>query len=311
MKSHRNPSRPLGVGIQLPEVERVVRWPEIKAMAVLAEQVGFDSLWLGNHLLYRQASGEVLGPWETWTSLASLATVTDKVFIGPLVAATSFHHPTMLAKMASTIDDISDGRLIVGLGAGWNETEYRAFGFPYDHRVSRFEEAFTIIRRLLAQEVVDFQGLYYQIEHCELQPRRARPGSPPLMVGSVGSRMLRATLPYVQLWNAWFNAFGNTPDGVKPLLEKVNRECEALGRNPAEVSRTVALLVQAPGGTGRQAGEPENPEIIPISGEPGAVADRLSAFAASGIDHVQLVLDPITLGSIEWCAAIIETLDAG
>ncbi len=124
-------TRPLLVGIQLPEVEWEVPFPELIRMAQTAEAVGFDSLWLGDHLLYDLAVGP-RGPWEVWTSLAALAASTERVLLGPLVASVGFHEPTMLAKQAATVDGISGGRLILGLGAGWNEREYRAFGFPFD-----------------------------------------------------------------------------------------------------------------------------------------------------------------------------------
>ncbi len=133
------------------------------------------------------------GPWEAWSLLAALATVTDHVQLGPLVASTSFHNPAMLAKKAATVDEISGGRLIVGLGAGWNRTEYDAFGFPFDHRASRFAEAFTIIRTLLRDGHVDFAGKYHTARDCQLVPR-PRPGGPPLMVGSIGPRLLNETL---------------------------------------------------------------------------------------------------------------------
>ena len=135
------------VGVQLPEAERVVRWPEVLAMARAAEEVGFESIWLGDHLLYRGDGREERGPWEVWTQLAAIAAVTERVALGPLVACASFHPPGLIAKMAASVDDISGGRFVLGLGAGWNETEYRAFGLPYDHRVSRFEESFEIVRR--------------------------------------------------------------------------------------------------------------------------------------------------------------------
>src|SRR5688572_26779830 len=169
-------------------------------MARLAEHVGFDALWLGDHLLYELEVG-ARGPWEVWTTLAALAAATERIELGPLVAATSFHAPAMLAKMAATVDAISGGRLILGLGAGWNEREFRAFGFPYDHRVSRFEEAFTIIRRLLREGRVDFEGAYHRVENCVLDPGPARPGGPPLMLGSHSPRMMRIGLPHVDAWN--------------------------------------------------------------------------------------------------------------
>src|SRR4051794_15493371 len=182
-------NRPLRLGIQMPEVEREVRWPEYLAMARRAEEVGFDSLWLGDHLLYRLADGSSRGPWEVWTMLAGLAAATSRIRLGPLVASTAFHAPAMLAKLASTVDEISGGRLILGLGAGWNDTEFKAFGFPFDHRIDRFEEAFTIIRTLLREGAIDFQGQYYEARDCELLPRPARPGGPPILIGSNRARM--------------------------------------------------------------------------------------------------------------------------
>ena len=170
------------VGVQLPEVEWVPRWADIREMALAAEEIGLDSIWVGDHLLYRypdDAGTETQparGPWEAWTQLAAVAAVTERIELGPLVAATSFHNPAMIAKKAATLDEISGGRLILGLGAGWNETEYRAYGFPFDHRVSRFEEAFTIIRVLLKDGRIDFAGDYYRLTDAELVPRGPRAG---------------------------------------------------------------------------------------------------------------------------------------
>ena len=124
-------ARPLKVGVQLPEVEYVVSWSDLRDMARTAEGIGLDSLWVGDHLLYQWDGQPSRGPWEAWTSLAAIAAVTERIQIGPLVAATSFHNPAMIAKKAATLEEISGGRLILGLGAGWNETEYRAFGFPF------------------------------------------------------------------------------------------------------------------------------------------------------------------------------------
>src|SRR3990172_4863641 len=167
--------RPLKVGIQLPEVEREVRWPELRAMARRAEAHGYDSIWVGDHLLYRRPNDRARGPWEAWSILAALAEATERVEIGPLVAATSFHNPAMLAKKAATVDEISGGGPLPGLRAGWDEGEEPAFGFPFDHRISRFEEAFTIIRTLLRDGAIDFDGRFYRARDCELLPRSARP----------------------------------------------------------------------------------------------------------------------------------------
>jgi probable F420-dependent oxidoreductase len=308
----RSPGRPIGVGVQLPEVEREVRWPEYRAMARAAEAVGFDSIWVGDHLLYRYADGSTRGPWEAWTTLAGLAEATDRITLGPLVAATAFHAPAMLAKLATTVDEISGGRLVLGLGAGWNDTEFRAYGFPYDQRVSRFEEAFTIIRTLLADGRIDFDGRFFQARDCELLPTPTRPGGPPILIGSNGDRMLRIALPHASAWNSWFTGTGNVPEGVAPLRDTVDAAARDVGRDPADVERTVCVLIRFPGGAGRPTAK-SDPEAQPpaLEGPPEVIADALRAYAREGVGHVQLVLDPIDEASIEALAPVLELLDRG
>jgi alkanesulfonate monooxygenase SsuD/methylene tetrahydromethanopterin reductase-like flavin-dependent oxidoreductase (luciferase family) len=216
----------------------------------------------------------------------------------------------MLAKMASTADEVSGGRLILGLGAGWNEIEYRAFGFPFDHRISRFEEAFTIVRTLLRDGAIDFAGRYYQARDCVLEPRPHRPSGPPLLIGSTGERMLAITMPHADAWNAWYADTGNRPEGVAALRERVDAACAIAGRDPAEVERTAAVLVRLSGGTGRLQGDPEaRAAVRPLAGPPETLAEAFRAYAAVGIGHLQLVLDPITPASIEELAPALEALD--
>ncbi len=308
----RRPGRPIGVGVQLPEVEREVRWPELRAIARTAEQAGFDSIWLGDHLLYRYASGETRGPWEAWTTLAALAEATERVALGPLVAATAFHVPFMLAKQAATVDEISGGRLVLGLGAGWNDVEFAALGAPFDHRISRFEEAFTVVRTLLAEGAIDFEGTYVTARDAELLPRPARPGGPLLLIGSSGARMLAATTPYVDAWNAWYADTANSPAGVAALRAKVDEAAITAGRDPRAIERTVAVLVGMPGGTGRVMGDTDARQAVaPLTGSPASIADALRAYANEGIGHVQLVVDPITEASVAALAPVLEALDAG
>ncbi len=299
---------PCSSGIQLPEVEWEVPFPELVRMAQTAEQVGFDSVWLGDHLLYDLTVGP-RGPWEVWTSLAALAASTERVLLGPLVASAGFHEPTMLAKLAATVDGISGGRLVLGLGAGWNEREYRAFGFPFDQRVSRFAEAFTIIRTLLAKGEIDFAGEFYRAERCVLHPRPARPGGPPLMIGSVRPRMLSIALPYVDAWNVWWSDYGNTPTGFGELKSRVDEQVQQYGRASGSVSATCAVLVQLADGAGRQMGAYGGAPVEPIRGSAAEIAEQIRAFAVVGADHVQLVVDPITHQSIEWFEAVLAALD--
>lgn len=302
--------RPLRVGVQLPEIERDVGWPELLAMARRAELVGLDSVWVGDHLLYRTPAGP-RGPWEAWSLLAALAASTDRIRLGPLVAATSFHAPAMLAKKAATIDEISGGRLILGLGAGWNDDEYRAYGFPVDHRVDRFEEAFTIIRTLLREGAVDVAGRWYEARDCVLVPPGPRVGGPPLLVGCRGPRMLAIAAPFMNAWNAWYSWYGNVPEGLAPLMHLVDHAAEDAGRDPAAIERTAAMLVRLPGGTGRVQGDARARPVVPLEGSPEMLAGSLHAFAAAGIGHVQLVLDPITEDAIAALEPVLEVLDAG
>src|SRR5215216_5997449 len=144
--------RPLKVGLHLPETERIAPWSDLAAMCRMAEDIGMDSIWVPDHLLYRSEGPEgdkTTGPWECWSIISAVAAITTRVEVGPLVLCTSFRNPALIAKMAATVDEISGGRLILGLGAGWNEPEYRAFGYPFDHRVDRFAEALQIIAGLL------------------------------------------------------------------------------------------------------------------------------------------------------------------
>ena len=293
------------VGIQLPEIERVVPWPEYAAMARLAEDVGFASIWLGDHLLYDKPDG-AKGPWECWTLLAAIAAITDDVLLGPLVSPTGFRGPAMLAKMAGTVDEVSGGRLVLGLGSGWNQREFDAFDFPFDRRVSRFEEAFAIITGLIRNGVVDFEGEYHAAPNTELVPP-ARPDLP-IMIGSTGPRTLRIAAGEMNWWNEWWSRFDNSPEGLDPLLSRLDNALLEAGREPAEVVRSVAVLVQVQGGSGRQMGA--TADTPPISGMSAEIADRLLAFS-SRIDHIQLVVDPITADSIEMLAPAVARVHAG
>jgi len=305
-------ARPLKVGLVLPTLTGsppgpTLGWRDHLALARAAEAAGFDSIWVPDELLYRFDDAPAVGWWECWTMLSAVAASTARVELGTFVSCTNYRNPALLAKMAATVDEISGGRLILGLGAGWNEVEFDAFGFPFDHRVARFEEAFTIVRTLLREGAIDFAGTYYQARDCELRPR-PRPGGPPLMIGSTGERMLRITVPYVDSWNAWYDATGNRPEEVRPLRETVDAACRAAGRDPATLERTVAVQVRLSRGTGRKHGDPER-RATPLAGSAEELAEGLRAYAREGIGHLQLVLDPITEASIAELAPVLELLD--
>jgi alkanesulfonate monooxygenase SsuD/methylene tetrahydromethanopterin reductase-like flavin-dependent oxidoreductase (luciferase family) len=279
------------VGVQLPEVERIVRRDELAAIARAAEEVGLDSIWLGDHLLYRGDGRAERGPWDCFTTLAYLAGITERVELGPLVACTAFHPPGILARMFAALDEVSGGRAVAAVGAGWNRTEFEAFGLPFDHHVSRFEEAFTIVRRLLAGECVTFRGRFHDVEDAVLLPPPGR--RPKLMVGANQPRMLAITLPHVDSWNTWFSRYGNTVEGFAAHNAEISRAAEQAGRDPAEIERSACVFVR----TGEGPGERTNDDgVAPV--ELDDLRAHLDGLAEAGADEAILVLDPITEASV-------------
>jgi alkanesulfonate monooxygenase SsuD/methylene tetrahydromethanopterin reductase-like flavin-dependent oxidoreductase (luciferase family) len=291
--------------VQLPEVEREVRWREYVAMARAAEEVAFDSVWVGDHLLYRGDGRPERGPWDAWMLLSAIAAVTERVRLGPLVACAAFHPPGILARMAAAVDEVSGGRFLFGIGAGWNETEFLAFGLPFVERVARFEESFDAIRRLLAGERVTTQGRFVSLEDAVLRPPPAR--RVPLMIGSSGTRVLTAALAHVDAWNAWYDLFGNAPEGFANESAKVDAVAERIGRPAAEIERSACVLVVLDRST---AERPPPDGFAAIGGTPDAIAAELRAFAEAGADEAILVVDPITERSIRTLGDALAVLDA-
>jgi probable F420-dependent oxidoreductase len=308
------PHRPLKVGLIVPSFEGefaggTARWSDFEDIACLAEEVGFDSLWVTDHLLFRAPDGRTSGMWEGWSLLTALAAITHRVEIGSFVMCTGFRNPALLAKMAATVDEISGGRFILGLGAGWNEPEYRAFGYPFDHRVDRFEEALQIICPLLREGYVDFAGAYYRARDCALRPRGPRSTGPPIMIGTAGPRMLRLTARYADLWNVMFTAEHGTRnrlDRVPVVRAAVDAACLAEGRDPATLARSTGVMIHT---------IPEEPLLTdaftPHRGTPQELAEVLRTYAAEGIDHVQLWIEPVTLAGIAALVPVLELLDRG
>jgi probable F420-dependent oxidoreductase len=231
------------IGVVLPLAEYPQQQPsysEIRELALQAEEANFDSIWLFDHLLFRSEGQPTRGVWECWTILAALAEATKRIQLGTLVLCTAFRNPAVLAKMAVTLDAMSDGRLILGLGSGWHKPEFDAFGIPFDHRVDRFEEALQIIAPLLHTGKVDFQGKYYWAHEGELKPGPIRPGGPPILIGAFQPRMLRLTARYADMWNTCW--LGPAKDLV-PRQEALRAACAQEGRDPATLAVTVGVNV--------------------------------------------------------------------
>jgi probable F420-dependent oxidoreductase len=272
-------------------------------MARAAEETGFDSVWLGDHLLYRGDGRPERGPWEAWTTLAGLAAVTQRVRLGPLVACAAFHPPGLLAKMAASIDELSGGRFVLGIGAGWNRAEFDAFGIPFDHRVSRFEEAFAIVRGLLAGERVSFHGRFHRCDDAVLLPPPRR--RTPMMIGSDGERVLRIALPHADAWNTWYDRYGNTAEGFAALNARIDEAAAAVGRDPRDIARSACVRVVLDRSTDER---PIDPACPPLEGSPERIADGLRALGEAGADEAILVVSPITERSIRDLGEVLARL---
>ena len=240
--------RPLKIGLHLPNGNGYVgcgieRWHEVLTMARLAEEAGFDSVGVADHMLFRFDDGLTQGRWEVWSLLAAIAARTNRIQLSPLVSCMGFRNPGMLAKIAETVDEISNGRLILGIGAGWHEPEYVAYGFPFDHRVSRFEEGLSIVHGLLKDGHVNFDGQYERAIDCELVPRGPRPGQIPIMIGSTGERMLGLVARYADIWTS---SWVKEPWEIAPLRAAVDAACNKAGRDLATLARSACVLIDLP-----------------------------------------------------------------
>jgi alkanesulfonate monooxygenase SsuD/methylene tetrahydromethanopterin reductase-like flavin-dependent oxidoreductase (luciferase family) len=287
-------SRPLKVGLNLPTVEgtmdgRSAGWADLLALARRAEACGFDSLWVSDHMLVSWQE-HTRGVWEGWSLLAALAAATERVELGPLVSPTVFRNPALLAKMADTVDEVSGGRLVLGLGAGWDAPEYAAFGYPTDHRVDRFEEALQVIVPLLRTGRVDFEGRYYRVRGCELRPRGPRPTGPPILLGAKGPRMQRLAATYADHLNVQGPL--RQPSEAVPLRAAADAACAAVGRDPSTLGRSASIVVD-------------------LSKSPPAeqVAETLRGYAREGLSLVQVWLSPCTPAGVDAFATTLELLD--
>lgn len=283
---------------ELPELGRAPRYSEVREMALLAESNGLDSIWLYDHLLYRSNDQPTVGIWECWTTLSALAEATQRVELGTLVLCNPFRNPAILAKMAITLDEVSGGRFIMGLGAGWNRAEFDAFGVPYERRVDRLEEALQIIRPLLKEGQVDFGGSFYQARDCEITPRGPSPTGPLLMIGGSGPRMLRLTAQYADMWNTGYLDYA---DSLRAPLAAVQKACTTVGRNPASLPTTVLVALAYP-----DLAPPETWMDKYMSGSPTEIAAAMAGFQQLGVSHLMVQISPYTVAAIQQLAEAVQ-----
>lgn len=298
----------LKVGLYLPNGDGVMspgihRWPDVLRFTTMSEAAGLDSVWVADHMVFVEEGYPTEGRWECWQLLAAMAATTNRVEIGPLVTCTAFRNPAHLAKIAETTDEISNGRLVLALGAGWHEPEFTTYGFPYDHRASRFEEAFQIIASMIRTGSSDFQGTYYETHGAEMRPRGPRNGSIPIIVGTDGPRLLELTARHADGWNTTWT---RSATEILPRLAALDAACERVDRDPATIGRSACIFVEVAGAQGiftHQYGvQPPSPRSV------DGVAELLAGYAEAGIDHVMVWLDPYTEDGVAHLAEGVRRL---
>lgn len=300
--------RQMGVGVMLPIGEvsaygpQPVSFANMLEMARTAESAGLDTVWLADHFFFREPvadPGTEFGNWEAFTAAAALLQGTTTVNLGLMVTCLGWRNPGLVAKMTETIDEISGGRFILGVGAGWHKPEYDGFGFPFDHRVSRFEDALAIIVGLLRDGRVSHDGAYFSADDAIIQPRGplGATGGAPILVGSSGHKMLRLMAQHADAWNA---GWPPTVEELKPKLAAVDEACREVGRDPKTMVKTTGANVQMANYTGARKNM--------IEGDNQAIADRFAQFREVGCRHFCAGIDECTPTSIEQLGRIAELL---
>ena len=280
---------------------RTPRWSDMLAMAQTAESIGFDAIWVSDHVGFGDPDGAWEGAWESWTLLSALAASTSRVALGNYVLAVPFRNPALLAKMAETLDEISGGRLILGLGAGWNEPEFTSYGVPFDDRFRRFEDGLRIITEMLRRGSSTHDGGTIQTRSARIEPRGPRPDGLPVMVGANGPRMLRLAAELADHWNGGLRAI----DEVPAQLAAIDDACRAVGRDPATLTRSVEVLVRTV-----PAADDAPPEQREIGGEPDAIVTQLRRYGDARVDHLQVQLRPNSVEGVAAFAPVMERLRA-
>ncbi len=298
-------------GLQIPnftfaDVPDREMFEHVADLAVAGEQAGFDSVWVMDHFWQLPPLGGPTQPMlEGYTLLGGLAARTRRVKLGTLVTGVTYRNPALLAKMATTLDIVSSGRAMLGLGAAWYEEEHDALGFDFPRageRLDRLEEALQICRAMFTEEAPSFAGKHYRIEKALNIPRPVQPNGPRIMVGGSGEkRTLRLVAQYADMCN-----INGSPDTIRHLLEVLHGHCADVGRDPGEITTTrlgslfltsSAEEAEQTSGFLREAAGADFEERFTV-GDPGAVIDQVDALVDAGLDELIFNLpfaDPATV----------------
>jgi len=303
--------RPLKIGLVLPMLETVptgekVPWSAIREQALLAEEIGFDTVLIPDELLWRPAAWP--GPrgfWECVSMTAAVAAATSTIEIGTWVLSALHRNAGLTAKVVETIDEISGGRFLLGLGAGHAGKQGEAFGFPEDRTIARYEEALQIIVPLLREGRADFHGEFHSAIDLEQRPRGPRPGGVPIMLGGHGPRTMRLAVQYADIWSAYATE-SSLPGVFDTMLAGLDTACGAAGRDPGSLGRSIGVWVESTDDHGVEAADLG----VPITGTAEEIAGTLSTFAEMGVTRLELMVWPNTLAAVEAMRPVVAALDS-
>jgi alkanesulfonate monooxygenase SsuD/methylene tetrahydromethanopterin reductase-like flavin-dependent oxidoreductase (luciferase family) len=301
--------RSIELGLVLPMEESwtdgsTPRWVEIRELATRAEAIGFDTVWIPDELLWRPPDGQVRGWWECVAMAGAVAAATSRVKVGTWIMSGLHRNPGLTAKAVETLDEISAGRFVFGLGSGHDGRQAHAFGLPEDHIIGRFEEAVEIIVPLLRAGRADFEGTYHAARDLEQRPVGPRPGRIPIMIGAKGPKMLRLAALHADTWS-WYVEERSDLEEFGPRLAALEAACLEVGRDPASIGRSAGIIVEPTDITGAAEAL-----AIPVRGSAEEIADELRAFRAGGFTQIEILLWPRTLAALEAMAPVLELLDA-
>jgi probable F420-dependent oxidoreductase len=293
------------IGLMLPIGQQELlagpdRWSLFRDMALAAEASGLDSVWCADHLLFRHDEttepGGTDGIHEAWTVLSAVAAITQRVEIGPLVLCVPFRNPALTAKMATTLDEVSGGRLILGLGCGWHEPEFDAFGYEFDHRVSQFAEALEIIVPMLRTGTATLDGRWQHAADARLAPPGPRSDGPPILIAGKGPRMLDLVARHADAWNAAWYGHPDEADELRERITRLHAALDAAGRPRDSLELTAGIFVAT------SPADDDRPEET-ITGGVDEIAEALAGYGALGVTHLIVHLWPRTVEAVEQLGA--------
>ena len=285
------------------EARHVPSGTEIIAQARRAEELGFDTIWAPDELLWQVEGGPPRGAWDGVSVAGAVAAATSRANVGTWVLSALHRNPGILAKTAETLDTLSGGRFIFGLGAGHPDPgQARAFGLPETEVFARFEEALEIIVPLLRAGRADFEGTFHAARDLIQAPRGPRPGAIPLMIGGNGPKGLRLAARYADIYSGYLTRGATVQDLAQRLVD-FDAMCAEIGRDPASIGRSMGAFVRPLEPAGVHPGN--------LSGTAREIADRILEFRGAGYDRVELLWVPGTMAALEALAPVLDLVRAG